>query len=163
MACIRPRTPVSSVANEALVLLWRYAQPGDIDALVEMNRSLQREEGAEVMTASQIRRRFDRWFEADAYRGVLFEHDHEVVAYALFRDTDPDSEGNEGVYLRQFFVRPKWRRRGCGKAAFRLWQREVVPPGKRILLEVAKANPVGYAFWQSVGGEVYSFKIEWRS
>ena len=129
----------------------------DIAGIVDLNRQLQQEEGAAVMDARDLATRLSQWLAAD-YRGVIFEIEAQRVAYALFRDTDPFSEGDDGIFLRQFFVVATERRKGIGRAAFTLLLNEVWPPGKRIFLEALTSNPAGHAFWQSVGFEPYSVK-----
>ena len=136
---------------------WRFMTAGDIVGIVALNRQLQQEEGATVMNTHDLATRLAKWLETD-YRGVVFEREAQRVAYALFRDTDPFAEGDDGIFLRQFFVVADQRRKGIGRAAFNLLSNEIWPPGKRIFLEVLSSNPAGHAFWQSVGFKPHSVK-----
>jgi GNAT superfamily N-acetyltransferase len=136
---------------------WRFMTAGDIAGIAELNRQLQQDEGAAVMNAHDLAIRLAKWLETD-YRGVVFEREAQRVAYALFRDTDPFAEGDDGIFLRQFFVVATERRKGIGRAAFPLLLNAVWPPDKRIFLEALSSNPAGHAFWQSVGFKPHSVK-----
>jgi len=48
------------------------------------------------MTLAQLEERMRGWLTSGEYRAVLFEDNHEVVAYVLFPETDAE------IYLRQF-------------------------------------------------------------
>ena len=136
---------------------WRFMTARDIAGIADLNRQLQQEEGAAVMCASDLEKRLSQWLATD-YHGVIFDVEAQLVAYALFRDTDPFSEGEDGIFLRQFFVVASERRKGIGRAAFTLLLNEIWPPGKRIFLEALSSNPSGHAFWQSMGFKPYSVK-----
>jgi GNAT superfamily N-acetyltransferase len=134
---------------------WRFMTARDITGIVDLNRQLQQEEGAAVMNTHDLATRLAKWLKTD-YRGVVFEREAQLVAYALFRDTDPFSEGEDGIFLRQFFVVASERRKGIGRAAFTLLLNEIWPPDKIIFLEALSSNPAGHAFWQSMGFNPHS-------
>ena len=132
----------------------RRARASDLALLAEMNAGLMRDEGhRNPMTVLQLQRRMRRWLRGD-YRAVLFEVDQAVIGYALYR------RESDGVYLRQFFVRPDRRRQGTGREAVRLLREEVWPPGIRVTVEVLKDNRGGLAFWKAVGFEEYALTLE---
>ena len=80
---------------------------------------------------------------------MLFVED-DAVGYALYRPTDPDSEGSGGLYLRQFFIARDRRRSGSGRRAFACFRKEVLE-GRPLRLEVLRSNPGGEAFWRACG------------
>src|SRR5262245_8083326 len=120
---------------------WRFANDDDIRVVAELNHQLIADEGhSNPMRVKQLERQMRAWTEAD-YRCVLFEKDASLVAYALYRE---DESGR--THLRQFFVARGVRRGGLGREAFRLFQREIVPRDKRIVLEVLCANTAAASF-----------------
>lgn len=138
---------------------WRHPSLDDIEILVDLNRQLQQDEGATVMNPAALRRRLAKWL-ANGYQAIVFEKGGELVAYALFRDTDPDAEGPESIYLRQFFVVRERRRSGIGRQAFAMLRDEVWPRDRRVILEALSANPAAHAFWQALGFAPYSVTYE---
>ena len=114
------------------------------------------------MELSDLRTRMARWL-ADGYSAVVFEIDEGIAAYALYRNTDSDSEGSDGIYLRQFFVDRERRRSGIGREAMRLLFEEVWPRDRRIVLEVLATNPGGRAFWSSLGFREHSTGLEFTA
>jgi GNAT superfamily N-acetyltransferase len=88
------------------------------------------------------------------YRAVVFEEDAGVVGYALFRH-EP-----EHIYLRQFFVRPEFRRRGIGRNALLWLRRNAWGPEARVRVDVLIGNKLGQAFWRSVGFNEYCVTLE---
>jgi GNAT superfamily N-acetyltransferase len=126
------------------------AEASDLSRLVSWNLQLQEDEGASRMSTEDAEARMRRWLQGD-YRATVFEHDG-ALGYAVFRPTDPDVMGADGVYLRQFFIARERRRQGLGSAALRLLTEQVVP-GCRLVFEVLTSNPGGRSFWQSLGLE----------
>lgn len=140
---------------------WRIVSSDETELLADLNRQLQEHEGSNVMSDSALRLRLAKWL-SSGYRAVAFEDGGRLVAYALFRDTDPDSEGAKGIYLRQFFVVDTERRRGVGRKAFAILIDEVWPGNRRIILEALSENAAGRAFWISLGFREYSVKYEYE-
>lgn len=137
---------------------YRCATPEDVPLLAAMNRQLVEDE--------QHRNRFqsDAWFEermrtflAGKYKAVLFEIDHQAVAYALYVD-HPDHD--DTIYLRQIWVDRAWRRRGIGREALRLLETEIWPPDKRLTVEVLAGNQAARAFYNAAGFREYSIELE---
>ena len=106
--------------------------------------------------ASRLRRlgeRMRNWVESD-YQAIVFERDSEVLAYALIR------EEQESVYLRQFFVQRAFRRSGIGRQCIDVLLSEVLPPQKRIRLDVLSGNSAAIEFWRAVGFSDYCLTLE---
>jgi predicted acetyltransferase len=106
------------------------------------------------MTLAQLEKRRRGRLTSGEYRAVLFEENHEVVAYVLFRETDAE------VYLRQFFVIPHRRGAGIGRRAMgelfsKLWPRQ-----KRWTVSALVKNMAGVAFWRMMGYTDYELILK---
>jgi GNAT superfamily N-acetyltransferase len=135
-------------------LVARAATAGDAPLLGRLNRQLIEEEGhRNPMTVPELTERM-RGLLATEYEAVLFEVDGAPVAYALYRDD------GDAVYLRQFFVDRSRRRAGIGRRAMRTLLDDVLPPGKRVTLEVLTGNARGRAFWRALGFREYAVTLE---
>ena len=133
---------------------YRYATLSDTPLLAQLNQQLIRDEGhRNQMTLLELQDRMTRWLQGE-YHAVLFELDGQPVGYALFRQ-DP-----EYVYLRQFFVKPEFRRQGIGRATIEWLHQNVWGNAPRIRLEVLVGNHGGIAFWRSVGFRDYCITME---
>jgi predicted acetyltransferase len=97
------------------------------------------------MTIAQLEERMRGWLTSGEYGAVLFEENHEIMAYALFRETDAE------VYLRHFFVVPHWRGAGIGRQAIGKLCSELWPQDKRWTVSVLVKNVAGVAFWRAMG------------
>lgn len=133
---------------------WRYVEASDIAQLVTWNRNLQEDEGSEPMSVDLLRPRMHR-FLAGNYEAVIFSETATPVGYALFRPTDVDLEGPDGIFVQQFFITREHRRNRMGATAFALIANEI-RPGHKIILEALTTNARGQAFWRSMGFEPYS-------
>ena len=134
-------------------LTWRYASNEDIGLLTEWNHQLIRDEGhRNPMTIEQLAERMRKWLQGE-YRAVLFST-NDPVAFALYR------QESDLIYLRQFFVRRDSRRAGIGHGAFGILRQQIWPSGIRLTVEVLCRNPVGIAFWRSVGYQDYCLTLE---
>lgn len=133
---------------------YRIATAEDSPTLAELNHQLIRDEGhRNPMTVAQLERRMRGWLTAGEYRAVFFEENHQVVAYALFQETDDE------VHLRQLFVVRHRRREGVGRRAmdelFRLWPRD-----KRWTVSVLTKNTAALSFWRAIGYADYDLTLE---
>ena len=136
-----------------LSLTFVRAQDNDVSCLGEMNSHLIRDEGhRNRMSVEQLQERMGRWLK-DEYTAILFHLRGQPVGYAVYR-RDP-----EYIYLRQFFVDAKHRRKGIGKIAMR-WLRENLWTGARVRVDVLINNESGIAFWRSVGFQDYCLTLE---
>jgi predicted acetyltransferase len=97
------------------------------------------------MMIAQLEERMCGWLTSGEYWAVLFEENHEVMAHALFRETDAE------VYLRQFFVVPHRRGAGMGRRAIGELFSELWSQDKRWTVSVLVKNVAGVAFWRAMG------------
>jgi predicted GNAT family acetyltransferase len=135
-------------------MLFRLASDSDVALLAELNHALIADEGHDnAMSVPELAARMRTWL-AGEYRAVLFLREDDVVAYALYRSDEWDR-----VHVRQFFVVRHARRRGIGRQALALFRREVVPRGKRIVLEVLTNNEVARAFYAACGFREYAVTL----
>ena len=88
------------------------------------------------------------------YEAVLFEDDHGIAGYALFK-REP-----EAVYLRQFYVEPERRRAGIGTAATQWLLANRWNDAPRVRLEVLITNAAAARFWRSLGFVDYCVTME---
>lgn len=83
-------------------------------------------------------------FLQSGYRAAVARDGDAVVGYLLWREED------DGIFLRQFFVVRRWRRRGLGRAMVEQATREYWA-GRTVCLEVLAANRGGREFWTKLG------------
>jgi len=134
---------------------YRIATAQDCPALAELNHQLIRDEGhRNLMTVAQLEERMRGWLASGEYRAMLFEQEGQVVAYALYRETETE------VYLRQFFVARQHRREGLGRRAMGVLFSEVWPQDKRWTVSVLAKNVTGIAFWRALGYTDYDLTLE---
>jgi GNAT superfamily N-acetyltransferase len=139
---------------EPPVLTYRTANLSDAAWLAEWNRMLIQDEGhRNQMTVPQLEMRMRNWL-SGKYQATIFEHQKQVVGYALFR-LRPSS-----VYLRQFFVHSHHRGRGLGREAIRVLLREVWPRNLAVVVEALMHNNTAREFWKSIGFKEYSVVLE---
>ena len=137
---------------------YRFATLDDVPLLTRMNRQLVEDE--------QHRNRFksDEWFEermrgfiTGEYTAVLFEMKDIVVAYALYRN---HPEHSDTIYLRQIFVDRAHRKQGIGKEMICLLKEEILPPDKRLTVDVLVGNQAAREFYRAAGFQEYSLELE---
>ena len=133
----------------------RIASPDDCRLLAGLNHQLLQDERHRnrFMTLPQLEERM-RGFLLGDYRGVIFQEDGEVVAYALYR------EQTDEIYLRQLFVVRDRRRRGIGRRAMEILRSEIWPKNKRLTVDVLLHNTIAIAFWRAVGYKDYLLGLE---
>ena len=135
-------------------LTFRRATQADCRLLAELNHRLIRDEGHRNPTkVEQLESRMRDWLGGE-YAAILFSIGSDLVAYALFR------EGDDEIYLRQFFVVAERRRRGIGGRAIALLRSEIWPKKKRLTVEVLVHNAAAIAFWRACGYRDYSLTLE---
>ncbi|MEX2142707.1 MAG: GNAT family N-acetyltransferase [Pirellulales bacterium] len=123
----------------------RPATLEDCPLLAELNYQLIQDEGhRNRMTVPELERRLRDWLPGD-YRAVIFEHQGEVVAYALY------SEQPQEVYLRQLFVTSDHRRKGIGRRAVEMLRSQVWPTTKRLTVDVFGHQPQSSGVLASCG------------
>jgi ribosomal protein S18 acetylase RimI-like enzyme len=132
---------------------FERATTADASTLAEMNWHLIRDEGhRNRMSIAELESRMSGWLNGE-YDAILFKEAKETVGYVLFR-REP-----EYVYLRQFYIRSEYRRRGMGRTAL-AWLGEHAWGKVRVRLEVLVGNAVAISFWRSVGFRDYCLTME---
>lgn len=136
-------------------MTFRFATLDDCPLLAELNHQLLQDERHRnrLMTLPQLEERM-RGFLSGEYRGVIFQSDEQVVAYALYR------EQADEIYLRQLFVVRDRRRCGLGRQAMEILRSEIWPKNKRLTVDVLLHNTNAIAFWRSVGYKDYLLGLE---
>lgn len=137
-------------------LTWRHAILEDVPILAEMNAALiEDESGSKAPLQHELRLRLHSWLSRREYHAVLFESPGTdgPAAYALWQD-----RGNE-VFLRHFFVQRERRRRGIGRRVLELLEHDILPSGRRIILEVLESNARGRGFWSAMGYQPYALTL----
>jgi GNAT superfamily N-acetyltransferase len=105
------------------------------------------------LSALQLGKRMRTWLAAD-HQAILFELNGEVVAYAVYR------ESAQEIYLRQFLVVRRHRRRGLARRAVGLLRSQIWSQTKKLTVEVLVANVRALEFWRKVGYSDHSLKLE---
>lgn len=135
-------------------MYYRFATESDSEALARMNQQLIRDEGhRNKMALPELGQRMADWLKGE-YQAVLFEENDAVVGYALFKH-EP-----EHIYLRQFYVEAKHRRKGIGKTAMQWLSANPWKNSNRLRLDVLVGNKSGIAFWKAVGFAEYCLTLE---
>lgn len=133
---------------------FRLSTTADIADLARMNQELIRDEGhRNRMTFEELTQRMAD-FLTSGYEAVIFLQDASQLGYALYK-REP-----EWVYLRQFYVKPDFRRRGLGRNALVWLCANVWSDCPRVRLEVLVGNKSGIAFWRAVGFSDYCLTME---
>ena len=74
-----------------------------------------------------------------------------VLGYAVYRlNGGAYCAGEEVIELRQFFIDRPLRRRGLGKAAYKILVEERFK-GREVSVDVLATNPGGRRFWETLG------------
>jgi ribosomal protein S18 acetylase RimI-like enzyme len=143
------------------ILDLQFATPADAPELARMNRQLIEDEGSRnPMSLTALESRMRQWLQED-WRVVLIYAESTLAGYALFRvRLDDYFPQQSDVYVRQFFIRREWRKRGIGRTAFDLLMRDFFPPDATLTLDVLANNPAGQRFWQGLGFQPYSFTLK---
>ncbi len=123
----------------------RAATVEDATVLARLNNRLILDEGSDnPMNLEQLTQRM-LGFLREEYRAVIIEVNAQVAGYCLYRPQ------TGGVYVRQYMMKPQHRALGLGKAAFLAIKSEYLEEYGGVTLDVLHCNPVGMAFWKSVG------------
>jgi len=133
---------------------FRAAASGDAPRLAVMNRQLILDEGhRNRMTLPELEERMREWLSCE-YRATIFYLGDEAIGYALYR-AEPD-----WIHLRQFHIQSAQRRHGYGTQALGWLKANPWKDASRIRTDVLIDNPVGIAFWRSVGFQDYCLTME---
>ena len=137
-------------------IVLRTASLDDVPMLAEMNTQLIHDEGSpNPMDIVQLTERMREWLSSDR-DAVIVERGDDVVGYLLYRILrDEYYPYKNSIYVRQYFIKPTYRRRGIGQIAFESIVSDYFPDDHAIMLDVLESNPEGKAFWQKIGFDVY--------
>jgi GNAT superfamily N-acetyltransferase len=137
--------------------LLQLATVEDAPQLAKMNQMLIADEGADnTLSRAQLEERMRRWLADGTYQAVLIHHNDDVVGYVLYREEQNEFNPEQlHIYVRQFFIRRAYRRRGIGHSAFEQVAGTHFPPKAIITLEVLASNVQGRAFWERLGFQPY--------
>jgi ribosomal protein S18 acetylase RimI-like enzyme len=135
----------------------RLATLEDCDRLAEMNQQLIIDEGSRnPMGIPELSERIRRWLVED-WQAVLILTGKAVVGYALFRIHHDEYHPEQSeVYVRQYFIKPLFRGRGIGQAAFEQLQAAYFPPDAALVVDVLATNPRARHFWEKIGFRAYA-------
>jgi ribosomal protein S18 acetylase RimI-like enzyme len=132
----------------------KRARLSDSPLLAGMNLCLIRDEGhPNRMKTAALTRRMRGWL-GGAYEARLFTVRGAVAGYCLFR------REKGFLYVRQFYVRPGFRRRGIGRKAFEGMRRKVWGAFPLLQLDVLTGNRAGIRFWRSLGFKPRVLRME---
>lgn len=136
---------------------FRRATRADVPVLAEMNQQLIIDESSRnPMNKKQLTERLEQWLD-DGRTAVLLLREGEIIGYMLYyRTQDEYHPYQDSVYIRQYFIKRNFRRRGIGQIAFEAIVREYFPPNTVITLDVLESNPEAKAFWYKQGFDIYS-------
>jgi ribosomal protein S18 acetylase RimI-like enzyme len=141
-------------AGQVHAIIIRRADSSDSPILAELNQRLIRDEGhRNRMSLAELESRMKKWLTGE-YAAHLFELNTAVIGYALYR------RDSDCIYIRQFFIRSDYRRRGHGRYAFEWLVKNVWTDQRQLRLEVLVENHVGIAFWRSLGFAEYCITME---
>ena len=137
---------------------YRIATKKDISVLAAMNRQLTEDENHRNRFKSDqwFKERIERFLRGE-YQAVLFEKNHMIIAYALYRN-HPDHD--DTILLRQIFVDRDHRRQGVGREVMGVLNQEIWPRDKRLTVEVLSHNSIARKFYESVGYKEYCLELE---
>ena len=134
----------------------RKATPDDIPIILEFIRELAEYERAPqeaVATAEDLRR--DGFSSEPRFYVEIAEWDGEPAGFALWFFNYSTWQGKPGLYLEDLFVRPRFRKKGIGKALLVYLARVAVEKGcGRYQWQVLDWNSPSIAFYESLGAEV---------
>jgi len=121
----------------------------DTKLLAIMNKQLIEDEKADnLMDIIQLENRMNDFLK-NGYKAFFFIIEEEIIGYALCDIT------KEPIYLKQFFINRKERRKHYGKNAFNELLKKLET--KEIEIDVLKWNEDGIKFWENIG-----FKEQWK-
>ena len=137
-------------------LIFRKASIDDIPDLAAMNRQLIIDEQSHsMMTEPELLDRMRGWID-EGRTALLIERGEEVIGYMLYyRHDDEFYPYLNSIYVRQFFIKNSYRRRGFGQEAFRAIVAEYFPPDTAITLDVVATNIAARQFWEKLGFNPY--------
>lgn len=91
---------------------------------------------------------------SEGYLAFIFEVENEHIGYALIDNNQTP------IFIRQFFVKKQFRRKGYGKKAFN--QILTFFDVQNVNLSVLSSNEIGYQFWQNCDLVPYEIIMHYR-
>ena len=139
-------------------IILRHATLMDVPVLADMNRMLREDElSPRTKDLAWLTERMHEWVINQVYTVVVMQRGDEIIGYASFRtEADLVNPNQHNLFLRQFFIKPVYRRRGIGQAMFTRVEKEFFPQGVNITLEVLNGNIQGRSFWEALGFQAFS-------
>jgi GNAT superfamily N-acetyltransferase len=134
----------------------RKATPDDIPLILDFIRELAEYERAPaeaVATPDDLRR--DGFSGEPRFYAEIAEWDDEPAGFALWFFNYSTWQGKPGLYLEDLFVRPRFRKKGIGKALLVHLARVAVEKGcGRYQWQVLDWNRPAVEFYESLGARV---------
>jgi GNAT superfamily N-acetyltransferase len=152
-----PKLNAAHVIQEIILQFsLRPANYNDVALLARMNKQLiQDEHSRNTMSHTELADRITRWLD-DGRSIIIVERDDDAIGYLVYYGQDEKYYPYENsVYVRQYFIQPRYRRRGIGQVAFERIAKEYFPPHAAIMLDVLHTNPEAKAFWMKLGFDMY--------
>ena len=129
--------------TESLGMSLMVCSEAESGLLAAMNKELIEDEQSDnQMTENQLKERMEGFLRG-SYHAYLLKAGDDVVGYALC------DMAKTPIYLRQFFIKREFRRRGYGEKAVTLLMKEL--HARHLDIEVYVWNQRGIAFWKSCG------------
>ena len=141
---------------------FRNAGNDDVKMLAAMNHELIRDEGSEnPMNLKQLEERM-KDFLLTEYKADLILSDNEIAGYCLYKMENQKDNGGFDIYVRQYYIKPKYRQRGLGKSAFKILMETTFKNASFVKLDVLESNQIGKIFWSKVGFEPYCHNLRMK-
>jgi len=139
----------------------RPPTPADVPEVLALIRELAEFERLRHVCVAGERDMAEALFGAHPYAQVLLaENGEEIAGFALFFFNFSTFLGRPGLWLEDLFVRPAYRRAGCGKALLRALAAIARERGcGRFEWAVLDWNAHAIAFYESLGASVLT---DWR-
>jgi len=135
----------------------REATTDDAPLLAQMNHQLIADEGSpNTMSLEELETRMREWLEGDR-KAVIIQRKDDIVGYIVYRRlNDEYFPYDDSIYVRQYFIKASYRRRGIGQVAFNQIAEAYFPSDCAIMLDVLETNPEGKHFWSKIGFSAYN-------
>lgn len=123
----------------------------DAPELAAMNKCLIVDEGSDnPMSMPELEQRMRGFLEGE-YHGVLVRVGFETAGYCLYKPEEAQYGSQPGIYLRQYYIKPEYRKLGLGRAALQKIIKNFFGGAAYVSLDVLECNTVGKAFWVNAG------------
>lgn len=145
----------------ALIRQAAPANSADITAMIHELADFQH--AAEVCTVTETQMTAALFGEPPTVHGHVAEIDGDIAAMALWFTNFSTWDGVAGVYLEDLYVRPRFRRRGVGRALLSVLARECLDNGyTRLSWAVLDWNSDAIALYEAIGAHAQPKLISYR-